>query len=148
MSRRSIPGVVASFDALRLAASRGSIEGTLDACSLPRLADLMLDEVDTAPIAFRIEGGTDAERRGALTVAIDGVLPLTCQRCLGRLDWPVAQRTELLLARDAAELARLDAETEAEVILADAPLEPAALVEDELLLTVPYAPRHEGNCPV
>ena len=51
-------------------------------------------------------------------------------------------------AHDDAELARLDADSDVEVIVADGPLDPAALVEDELLLTVPYVPRHEGNCPV
>ena len=45
------------------------------------------------------------------------------------------------------ELARLDDASEGEVLLADRPLEPAMLVEDELVLTLPFAPRHEGECP-
>jgi uncharacterized metal-binding protein YceD (DUF177 family) len=32
------------------------------------------------------------------------------------------------------------------VILADRPLDAATLVEDELVLTLPFAPRHEGGC--
>ena len=63
------------------------------------------------------------------------------------MDWPVSQRTEVLLAHDEGELERLDAETEGEVVLADQQLDAATLVEVELLLTLPFAPRHEGECP-
>ena len=56
-------------------------------------------------------------------------------------------RAEVLLARDDAEAARLDADSESEVIVAAAPLDPLMLVEDELLLALPFAPRHaDGDC--
>ena len=62
---------------------------------------------------------------------------------------PVAQRTLLLLARDERELARLDAEDhEHEVVLADAPLDPLTLVEDELLLTLPLRRGATRECAV
>ena len=48
-----------------------------------------------------------------------------------------------LLAKDERELARLDEDDEHEVVLASAPLDPRVLVEDELLLTLPFAPRCE-----
>jgi len=45
-----------------------------------------------------------------------------------------------------AELARLDAE-EIEVVLATERLDPLTLVEDELLLSLPFSPRHaDGEC--
>ena len=74
----------------------------------------------------------------------DGSVPLECQRCLQPFAWPVAQRTTLLLARDERELARLDdGDDEHEVILAEAPLERVTLIEDEVLLALPFAPRCE-----
>jgi uncharacterized protein len=54
----------------------------------------------------------------------------------------VAQQTDLLLARDEPELARLDAE-DTEVVLANTTLDPRNLVEDELLLSLPLSPRHD-----
>ena len=82
-----------------------------------------------------------------MTIDLEGEVPLECQRCLGPLRWPVVQQTELLLAHDEAELARLDADTESEVVLAEGPLDPLSLVEDELLLVLPFAPRHpDGQC--
>jgi uncharacterized protein len=79
-------------------------------------------------------------------VAVQGNLPLVCQRCLQVFEAAIDTRSELLLARDETELARLDTE-EAEVLLASAPLDAATLIEDELLLSLPFAPRHpEGQC--
>jgi uncharacterized metal-binding protein YceD (DUF177 family) len=48
--------------------------------------------------------------------------------------------------RPIAELARLDGDSELEVVLAQEPLDPMALVEDELVLATPFAPRHT-ECP-
>ena len=91
---------------------------------------------DAAPIAWRISGGHDDAGRPSLTVRLDGVVPLVCQRCLQPFGAAVAQQTDLLLARNEAELARLDAE-DAEVVLRDTTLDPRNLVEDELLLSLP-----------
>jgi uncharacterized protein len=70
-------------------------------------------------------------------------VPLVCQRCLQPFGWRVAQRTTVLLARDERELEALDAENGHEVILAAAPIDAAALAEDELLLTLPFVARCE-----
>ena len=48
---------------------------------------------------------------------------------------------------DERELAALDVASDDEVILADGPLDVEELVEDELVLTLPFAPAHEGPCP-
>ena len=97
-------------------------------------------------IDWSIRGAADEQGRPAITVSIEGTVPLECQRCLGLLDQPVQQSTTLLLARDEADLVQLDEISEHEVVLANAPLDPVALVEDELLLTLPFAPRHEASC--
>jgi uncharacterized protein len=56
----------------------------------------------------------------------------------------VEQHTTLLLARDERELEMLDADDDTlEVILADAPQETLTLIEDEVLLALPFAPRCE-----
>ncbi len=136
------------FDAFRLAERGAVLSGRLDAVDLPRLGDALHDDADaTGPIEWRIAGSHDAQGRPALNVAVEGSVPVVCQRCLASFAWPVAQHCELLLAHDEVELARLDADSEAEVLLADGPLDPVAVVEDELLLTLPYAPFHQGECP-
>jgi uncharacterized protein len=146
MQRRSAvaPGS-GKFDAFRLAADRGMVEGTLDAVVLPRVADRLAEP--RAPVHWRIEGTSDPVGRPALAVALDGELPLECQRCLGVYRWRVDQRSQVLLARSEAEMAALDNDSDLEVVLAAAPLDPLELVEDELVLAMPFAPRHpDGEC--
>ena len=143
--RPSSDGTRGRFDAFRLARERGSLDGTVDASDLPRVADAILD--GPAPIVWRIEGTQDALGRPALTIVLEGDIELECQRCLQAQTWPVHTRTVLVLARDDADLARLDADSDDEVVLAAAPLDPTQLVEDELVLALPYAPRHaDGEC--
>ncbi|MEP7275088.1 MAG: DUF177 domain-containing protein [Betaproteobacteria bacterium] len=133
------------FDAFRLARERARLAGSVDAAVLPRVADRVLQ--GPAPIEWRIDGAQDAFGRPAVAIALDGTIELECQRCLQAQALPVHSRTLLVLARDDADLARLDAESDDEVVLAGAPLDPAQLVEDELVLALPYAPRHaDGEC--
>jgi len=132
-----------SFDAFDVARRCASLAGTVNAAALPRASDRLAQEGGAAEIAWRITGTVDAQGRPALEVSLDGTVPLVCQRCLQPYSWAVAQRTLLLLARDERELATLDAEDEHEVVSAAAPLDAATLVEDELLLTLPFAPRCE-----
>jgi uncharacterized protein len=134
-----------TFDAYRLARDRGSLEGTLDVGASERLADRVAAQ--EASVKWRIEGTTDAAGRPALAIHIAGDVPLTCQRCLSTFALPVAQRTVAVLAKSEAEADALDTDSENEVLVADHPLDPAELIEDELLLTLPYAPMHEaGAC--
>ena len=114
---------------------------------MPNLADTLVPGEEPVPIAWSIEGRKSAQGRPSLWIDIACNAPLVCQRCLGRVDWPVDQATEVLLAADERELAMLDESTEDEVVLADGPLDAADLVEDELVLTLPFAPAHEGPCP-
>jgi uncharacterized protein len=135
-----------TFDAFRLARDCGVLEGTLDVGASERLADRVAEEA--GEVHWRIEGTTDPAGRPALSISITGDVPLTCQRCLSTFALPVAQQTVAVLAKSEADADALDADSENEVLVAEHPLDPALLVEDELLLTLPYAPMHDpGECP-
>jgi len=138
-SKRS-PG---RFDALRLARERGAIEGSIDGHALPRMTDLLSE--GPAEIAWRIDGTADASGRPALRIALKGAVTLECQRCLGDFEWPIDQATDVLLARDETELAAFDADSSLEVVLAAGAIDPLTLVEDELVLALPFAPRHPDS---
>jgi uncharacterized protein len=117
------------------------LTGTCDAALLLRVADRLSAEGGDAKVDWSIAGASDTLGMPALEVSLDGLVPLVCQRCLQPVSWPVSQRTLLLLAKDERELALLDDNDEHEVVLADAPLDASTLIEDELLLTLPFAPR-------
>lgn len=143
-TRTTDAGAHGRFDAFELSAGGTALAGEVDARSLRRAADQLASGADAAPIRWRISGGKDAFGRPLLTVRLDGAVPLVCQRCLQPFVSPVAQQTDLLLARDETELAQLDVD-ETEVVLANATLDPRNLVEDELLLSLPLSPRHDEN---
>lgn len=139
-----------SVDAFEMAARSLEVAGKLKAADLSRVADQLApgaaqgsDEGGT--LVWQIIGITDALGRPAIEVRLDGGVTLECQRCLRPFSWPVAQRTMLLLARDDREQASLDEDDEHEVIVAGAPLDARQLVEDELLLTLPFAPHCERS---
>ena len=135
------------FDAFRMAAEGDSLGGEFDASTLARVVDRLAPGAGPAPIAWRIAGDHDAFQRPMLSVTIEGSLPLVCQRCLQPFAAPIAQQTRLLLAQDETQLGLLDAE-DPEVVLAATPIDARTLVEDEILLSLPLAPRHaEGQCP-
>jgi uncharacterized protein len=148
-----------TFDAFEVARRGATLSGTVDVAKMPRVADrLVQDEeeglapgaegraqaVGATKVAWRITGIGDPQGRPALEIELHGAVPLECQRCVQPFMWPIDQHTTLLLARDERELAALDAgEDTLEVILADAPQETLTLIEDEVLLALPFAPRCE-----
>lgn len=134
------------FDAFGLVARRGHLEGTVDPLDFDRIQDVLGEDeggVPEASIAWRIAGETDGLGRESLAVTLDGEVPLECQRCMRVFVAPVHHATSLLLAHDEKELAYLDENDEREVILAAGPLDPLEVIEDELVLTLPYVPRCE-----
>jgi uncharacterized protein len=130
----------AAFDAWDLASRRASLSGSVAAGALPRVADRIASDAPDAELRWRIDGVADAVGRPALSIALDGSVALECQRCMRTFAWPVRQQTLVLLAKDEREQVRLDEDDCHEVILAADVLEPMPLVEDELLLTLPFAP--------
>jgi uncharacterized protein len=135
------------FDAFRLATRGEVMAGEIDVSARSRVVDRLAPAAGPMPIAWRIEGGRDNLERPMLTLTLHGSVTLVCQRCLQSFAAAVDQHSELLLAHDEWQLARLDTEAR-EVILASAPLDARSLVEDEVLLWLPFAPLHpEGQCP-
>ncbi len=89
------------------------------------------------------------QRRPVLHIAVQGEMVLTCQRCMGDLPHGIVLDRRLHLARDEAELERLEEALglDGEVILAGGKLNLVELVEDEVLLGLPLVPKHElGEC--
>ena len=58
-------------------------------------------------------------------------------------------QTDLLLAQNEKELASFDEDESVEGILAEPDLDVLALIEDEVILSLPISPRHdEGECSI
>jgi uncharacterized protein len=128
----------------RFARFSGRIEGDLDVARLPRVAELLAE--GPGSVHYLVTGSVNDRGHSVLHVQLDGSLPLRCQRCLGVLSQPLHAVRDLVLVPGADEFAPLQDEADTEDVIPEvARLELAPLLEEELLLALPLAPRHEGG---
>ena len=81
-----------------------------------------------------------------LHLKADTVLPLTCQRCLAPVEVAVAVERSFRFVPDEDMAAAQDDESDEDVLALSRNFDLVELVEDELLMDLPLAPRHEV-CP-
>lgn len=74
------------------------------------------------------------------------LLSLTCQRCLQPVDVPVQVDRSFRFVADEQTASAEDDESEEDVLALSRTFDLVELVEDELLMEMPLAPRHE-TCP-
>lgn len=130
-------------DTRRFCRDAQSWESRSDVSAFPRL----VREFTQGGLFCRVSGRVDAQGGMTLALSIHGEVGLTCQRCLGGLAHTIGIERTLHLARTEEELERLDASPGSDAILATDRLDLLALVEDEVLLSLPLVPRHgEGEC--
>lgn len=73
-------------------------------------------------------------------------LPLVCQRCLLPVDVPVSVNRSFRFVADEATAAAEDDASEEDLLAMSRSFDLRELVEDEMLMEMPVAPRHE-SCP-
>jgi uncharacterized protein len=139
----SAPAVI---DALEFARSAQESSDSVAVSALQRLEDLLYDSAGS--LNYAIRGRRDERNRPLLELAITGKLHLQCQRCLGLLEYPVdVANTLLVVPAGAQPVAELEDPEAPDTLEADEELDVAALIEDEVLLSLPFGPRHaEGEC--
>jgi uncharacterized protein len=131
------------IDGFEFASAGASREGDWPLSDFPRLRDVLA--ADAGKVQYALEGVRDERGRPSLRVKVRGVLQLRCQRCLEALPYEVDTDTTLVLAASQAEIDAEPADAQAaDRVLAGREMPVRDLVEDELILAVPYAPRHEG----
>ena len=131
------------IDGLEFAKAAASLQGAWRVGELERLRGMLRS--DEGELRYELSGVPERHGRPSLQLKVEGVLQLACQRCLGALEFPLQLEVSLLLAATQAEV---DAEPLAaegpESIVAGRHMPVHALVEDEVLLAIPIAARHEA----
>ena len=118
------------------------LEGTLPVASLERLHDQLANVA--GELAFRLQGRKGKRGEPLLEVEVSGTLALACQRCLEAIVFDVDIDSLLELVPEGGELSQDELEDDTRDFLPVAgELDVAQLVEDEVLLALPVAPRHE-----
>jgi len=118
------------------------LEGTLAVSSLERLHDLLVEV--SGDVSFQLQGFKSEHGELMLHLEIGGLLPLACQRCLKAIPFNLDVDSLLELIPEGADMSQDELEDDTRDFLPVAgELNVAELVEDEILLALPVAPRHE-----
>ena len=132
------------IDSLAFARDGGLLKGELPVASLTRVLDLLAGSAGS--LSYHVLGQVGSRNRPQLVLELDGVLSVCCQRCLEGIDYPVRIRSLLELVDDEEELTQEEFEDDSKDFLsAQKELDVVELIEDEVILDLPPAPRHE-NC--
>ncbi len=111
-----------------------------------RLADMLANTA--GQLDCKLWGGRDSNNIACIQLQVQGCLNLTCQRCLQAFEHEVTIDTRFVLVRDESEMPAPEDESDDEDYLSvQAEMPVFELIEDELLLALPIAPKHnEGEC--
>ena len=130
-----------------------TLTGQTPVAALSRLASGLSPEADLAalpPVTWTATGRLVPQRVGApelwLDLQAEADLEWECQRCLHGVRLPLSLERQIRFARDEAEAAQLDAESDDDVLGLSRNFNLIELIEDELIMAQPIVPRHDA-CP-
>jgi uncharacterized protein len=136
--------VIDAFDFCR---NNGYREGTTPVAEMTRLAADCVN--DSGTIAWSIQGGKTRQGYPMMTLSVSGTVQLACQRCLQPFGYELDSSTVLVLGKDdqeADEIEEVLDDESIDVIVGSHAVDIRDLLEDEALLALPQAPKHEV-CP-
>ena len=134
------------IDGFEFASAGATQRGTWPLKELPRLRDVLAH--DAGEVAYEITGVRDERGRPGLRLKVSGNLVLRCQRCLEPMEFEVNTDETLVLAATLAEIHAEPADAHApDRVVAGREMALGGLIEDELILALPFAPRHEDCSP-
>lgn len=140
------------IDAIGFARAGQALDGWIGAKRLARLCQDLPGPQD-GEIRWQVRGRADTPSgRAWLDVEAEGPVRVICQRCLETFSLTLRVSSTLGLVDTQTQLDAMDAleaegqGPEIEYLVAEQRLDVLGLVEDELILALPYAPRHDV-CP-
>lgn len=131
-----------AIDCFSFAREGGVLDGIVTISDMVRLHDLLTGI--SGEVHFQLSGCTGERDQPQLRVQVDGQVPLACQRCLKTIDFELKVDSLLELIPEGVEPTQEELEDDSRDFLPVAgKLDVVALIEDEVLLALPVAPRHE-----
>lgn len=141
------------LDVKAFAAEGAELEGRWPLRQFDRVCESAVAEgppTDADAVVWRARGeklpARDAEPESWLHVEADATVALRCQRCLAAVRIPLTVRRKFRFVHGEDAAARLDAESDDDVLAMARALDLRELIEDELLLAMPLVPMH-AVCP-
>lgn len=143
----SVSGIdLERVDVVRLADRAQTLKGQWPGLELTRLSSDLAGPPGEVLWSARGEFKPVMGSKSELWLHLDArvVVPMTCQRCLDPVPVPLSAARSYRFVRDEAQAQQQDEESE-EDVLAIPPegLDLRALIEDELILSLPLVPKHQ-----
>lgn len=121
-----------------MVSARRSFEGALSIATLSRLCEVLADT--DGDVQFELDFGRDSLGISYVDVRARASLTVVCQRTLEPFVLPVTVDTRLGLIKLERDEAGLPPDCEPLLVAEDGRLNPADVIEDELLLALPLVP--------
>lgn len=129
-------------DPIKFAIEERSLEGRVAQDELARLADVLAET--RGDVEWKLAGSRATDGKLILRLEVKARLVFGCQRCLSALELDFDKVSVLRLVRPGTPIGDEELEIdEFDTIEASQGMDVIALVEDEMLLALPIAPRHE-----
>lgn len=130
-----------------LRSTEGDFKATLSIAQMPRLGALHLGGSDASfAVTAALEGRSPMGRRQlpGFSAAAVGAIDVVCQRCLETMSLALNVEFETLLAREGDE--RVEDSDKDVWEMTDERLSLIEVIEEYLLLAMPFAPKHDEDC--
>jgi uncharacterized protein len=139
------------LDVVTFARGTLSLNGQGVLADWPRLAqELFGSDMLAGPVVWELQGRSVSQAGGADQIWLDLKavvhLPMQCQRCLTPVLETVQASRNFRFVTDEATAMALDDEAEEDILVISRDFDALALIEDELILSLPLVPLH-GECP-
>lgn len=129
----------------RLSASKASLRGTIKLDQFKRLADY-LHETGAGDLYVELKFANQPEAvRFTARVHYSGDVKLECQRCAEAMDFPFAGTFNLAFVFTDDQAQHVGGIYDAFMLDESGRVRSVDLIEDELILQIPLAPRHSGG---
>ncbi len=151
---------------LEFAKKEQSLSGTLTLRQMPRLCEWLeslgalsqsqlrqlaqaVTAAEVSAVSYVLTGHADSAGQHFLNLQLDFSADMVCQRCFQVMQKSFALTYDYLITAMSDEdllSAEEDMEEEFDVLTQDKAMDVQAIIVDELIAAVPYAPMHEHSC--
>lgn len=132
------------IDPFKLAYNGIELEGEIPVAKMARLAESLYSTDGTVKVKMHFD--IDSTGTPFLQGHFETSLSLICERCLAPMQIDLDVDSLLALVKSELKVEGLAEQYEPWLLDTDEPVDPAVVVEDELILALPLVPRHDEDC--
>ena len=135
------------INSLEFARKSHAIHDTIAASQLMRVKERLAS--DAGSLDWSLVGELSSSGESTLHFELKGMLTVSCQRCLEPIQLDLNIKSKFILVEDESQIPVEDEEMDdKDYLAASAELDVMQLIEDEVLLAIPYASMHDiEDCP-